>query len=112
MTCRVQANPQVYRPGLDARKTAVPYRGYYFRVLTRQGANPPAGMCDYVINSHMIAGYGLIAWPSDYGRSGIMTFVCSHHGKVFQKDLGPDTAKTVAAIDAYDPDATWTEVVE
>lgn len=98
MTCRVQANPQVYRPGLDARKTAVPYRGYYFRVLTRQGANPPAGMCDYVINSHMIAGYGLIAWPSDYGRSGIMTFVCSHHGKVFQKDLGPDTAKTVAAI--------------
>ena len=60
----------------------------------------------------MIAGFALIAWPADYGHSGIMTFMVSHQGKVYEKDLGPETAETVAAIVAYDPDPTWTDVTE
>jgi hypothetical protein len=65
-----------------------------------------------VINDNMIAGFALIAWPAEYDHSGIMTFLVSHQGKVYEKDLGPDTAEVVAAISAYDPDASWTEVIE
>jgi hypothetical protein len=97
---------------VETHKAGEPYNGYYYRILTRQGAHPPGGAYDYVINGNMIAGFALIAWPAQYGYSGIMTFVVNHQGKVFEKDLGPDTAKAVAAIDAYDPDATWTEVTD
>ncbi len=88
------------------------FNGYHYRILTRQGANPPGGAYDYVINGNMIAGFALIAWPADYGQSGIMTFMVNHQGEVFEKDLGPDTARLAAAIDAYDPDTTWTEVTD
>jgi hypothetical protein len=60
-----------------------------------------------VINGNMIAGFALIAWPADYGRSGIMTFECSHHGQVLEKDLGPDTGNIAAAITQYDADKSW-----
>ena len=92
---------------LENRKEEEPFHGYYFRILTEQGANPPGGAYNYIINGNMIAGFALIAWPSDYGRSGIMTFECSHHGQVLEKDLGPDTGKIAAAITRYDPDNTW-----
>jgi len=82
-----------------------PLRGYYFRVLARQGENPPGGGYDYLINGNMIAGFALVAYPADYGNTGIMTFVVNHRGVVQQKDLGPFTA-----MDAYDPDETWLEV--
>jgi hypothetical protein len=88
------------------------YNGYYYRILTRQGANPPGGAYDYVINGNMIAGFALIAWPAEYDHSGITTFIVNHQGKVYEKDLGPETAEVVAAIDAYDPDSTWTEVTD
>jgi hypothetical protein len=65
-----------------------------------------------VINGNMIAGFALIAWPADYGVSGIMTFVVNQQGKVFQKDLGKETAILAAATQEYDPDDTWTEVRE
>jgi DUF2950 family protein len=93
---------------LDSRKEGEPFRGYYFRILTEQGGNPPGGAYNYVINGNMIAGFALIAWPADYGRSGIMTFECSHHGQVLQKDFGPDTGKIAATVTQYDPDKTWT----
>lgn len=74
----------------------------------REGANAPGGAYNYVINGNMIAGFALIAWPANYGQSGIMTFECSHHGQLLQKDLGPDTATIAAAtITRYDPDSTW-----
>jgi hypothetical protein len=92
---------------LAGRNEGGPFRGYYFRILTAQGANPPGGAYNYVINGNMIAGFALIAWPADYGRSGIMTFECSHHGQVWEKDLGPDTGNIAAAITQYDPDGTW-----
>jgi Protein of unknown function (DUF2950) len=97
---------------VEARDVGASYNGYHYRVLTRQGANPPGGAYDYVINGNMIAGFALIAWPAEYDHSGITTFMVSHQGKVFEKDLGPETAELVMAIDAYDPDATWTEVTE
>jgi hypothetical protein len=65
-----------------------------------------------VINGNMIAGFALIAWPAEYDHSGIMTFLVSHQGKVYEKDLSPDTAEIVTTIHTYDPDATWTEVTE
>jgi hypothetical protein len=98
-----------YLRGKDASS---PYRGYYFQILTRQGANPPGGAYDYVINGNMIAGFGMIAYPADYGSSGVMTFVVNHQGKIHQKDLGEKTAGIASKVDAYDPDATWTWVQE
>lgn len=97
---------------LGYRQAGEPYRGYHFRILTRQGANPPVGRYDYVINGHMLAGFALLAWPADYGHSGIMTFQCSHHGRIFQKDLGPATGTLAPKITAYDPDKTWAEAME
>jgi hypothetical protein len=93
---------------LQGRKEGEPFRGYYFRILREQGGNAPGGKYSYVINGNMIAGFGLIGWPADYRRSGIMTFLCGHNGAILEKDLGPETAKLASAITVYDPDKTWT----
>ena len=87
-----------------------PYHGYFFRVLKRQGPSAPLGAMDYVVGGHMIGGFALLAWPAQYRVSGVMTFQVSHDGVVFQKDLGPDTAKLAAKIDRYDPGKGWTAV--
>ncbi|HEY8157015.1 MAG TPA: DUF2950 domain-containing protein [Myxococcota bacterium] len=92
------------------RQPGDPFQGYYFKVLKRQGPNPPGGAYDYVINGNMIAGYALLAWPADYGESGVMSFVVNQQGKVFQKDLGSKTAEIAGAMTRYDPDASWTLV--
>jgi len=89
-----------------------PYHGYYVRILKRQGAHAPGGKYDYVINGNMIAGYALIAYPYKWGSSGIMTFIVNQQGRVYQKNLGPETMKLAAAITEYDPDATWKLVKE
>ena len=94
----------------SGRKPGEPYHGYYFRVLTRQGSHVPGGRYSYVINGNMIAGFALVAFPAEYGNTGIMTFLVSHHGPVYQKDLGPRTAEMAKAMQVYDPDKTWTEV--
>lgn len=86
------------------------YRGYHFRVLAKQGATPPGGAYGYVVNGKMLAGFALIGWPAEYGNSGIMTFVVNQRGRVHQKDLGPETAERVEAIDAYDPGEGWSPV--
>ena len=75
----------------DYYKRGEPYHGYYFKILTRQGDNPPGGKYDYVINGNMIAGFAMVAWPADYGHSGVMTLGVSHQGKVYEKDLGEET---------------------
>lgn len=84
-----------------------PYHGYYFKILTRQGKNVPGGKYNYVINGHMIAGFALVAWPADWGNTGVMTFVVNQQGKLYQKDLGPKTGKIAPAMSTYDPDKTW-----
>jgi DUF2950 family protein len=94
------------------RKAGEPYMGYYYRVLTRQGENPPGGRYDYIINGNMIAGFAAIAVPAEYAETGVMTFVVNQQGKVFQKDLGEDTALAAAAIQEYNPDDGWALVQE
>jgi hypothetical protein len=93
--------------GQDARS---PYAGYFWRILKGQGSEAPGGAHSYVINGNMIAGFALVAVPAEYGKTGIMTFVVSHHGKVFQKDLGEKSLDVARAMDVYDPDESWTEV--
>jgi len=95
---------------LRGRQPGDPYKGYYFKVLTRQGETPPGGRYDYVINGNMIAGFALVAFPADYGSSGIMTFAVSHQGKIYEKDLGKNTHFAVNGMHEYNPDNTWGEV--
>jgi Protein of unknown function (DUF2950) len=83
------------------------YHGYYFKILKSQGPHAPGGKYSYIINGNMIAGYALIAYPDKWGNSGVMTFIINQQGRVYQKNLGPDTAKLAAAITEYDPDPTW-----
>jgi hypothetical protein len=83
------------------------YHGYLFHVLTGQGPDAPMGQMDYVIEGAMIGGFALIATPAQYGVTGIQTFMVSHNGIVYQKDLGPDSLTIVKQIDRYNPDKTW-----
>ena len=87
-----------------------PWNGYYWRILTSQGENVPGGAYDYVINGNMIAGFALVAVPAQYGLTGIMTLMVSHHGEIIEKDLGEDSIKLVAAMTSYDPDDEWSVV--
>src|SRR5262249_17804329 len=87
-----------------------PYHGYVFKVLTRQGKDAPGGARDFVVNGRMIGGFALAAAPAQYGNSGVMTFIVSHDGDVYQKDLGPDTSQGVAAMTAFNPDSGWTRL--
>jgi hypothetical protein len=92
------------------RKKGEPYRGYHYRVLTAQGKNAPGGAYSYVINGRMIAGFALLAYPDAYDKSGVMTFIVSHNGKVYQKDLGPQTEAIATKMTAFDPGAGWSLV--
>ena len=85
-----------------------PFHGYLFKILTRQGKNAPGGKYDYIINGHMIGGFALVAWPAEYGNSGIMTFIVNQQGRVYQQDLGAKTDKVAPDIKAYDPGPGWT----
>jgi hypothetical protein len=88
-----------------------PYHGYYYRLLYAQGANANGGAKEYFSDGVMTQGFALIAWPADYGSSGVQTFIVNQDGVVFQKDLGEDTGTAVEAIQSFDPDSSWTAVV-
>ena len=84
-----------------------PYRGYHYRIITSQGPGAPGGAMNYIDDTgKMTRGYALVAWPADYGQSGVMTFIVSKDGIVYQSDLGEDTATMVEKITTYDP-AGW-----
>jgi Protein of unknown function (DUF2950) len=91
-------------------QTPIPYHGYYYRILKRQGASAQGGAYDYVVNGKMIGGFALIAYPAQYGNSGIMTFIVNQDGTVFQKDLGERTEKIARKIETFDPSANWQKV--
>lgn len=91
-------------------KKAAPYHGYYFHVLKAQGPDAPGGAMDYVVKGEMIGGFAMVAWPAEYGVSGIKTFLVSHHGAVYEKDLGPTTATLARAMTRFNPDKTWNAV--
>ena len=95
---------------LAGHKRGDPYRGYRFRTLTRQGKSAAGGAYSYIINGRMIAGFAMIAYPAEYGKSGVMTFIVNHNGKLFEKDLGKNTESAGAKMSAFDPGAGWKEV--
>jgi hypothetical protein len=102
-----EAFAEGYRKG---QQGPVPYHGYYFRILKKQGKHAPGGEFDYVAQKRMIGGFAVLAYPAVYGSSGVMTFIVSHDGVVYQKNLGRETAKAAAAIASFDPDASWKKV--
>ena len=96
-----------YEKGKDASGKPVPYHGYYYRILKRQGPDAPGGAYDYVAQGRMIGGFALVAHPASYGNSGVMTFLVSHDGVVYEKDLGPETIAVAQKITQFNPDKSW-----
>ena len=90
----------------------MPFQGYFFGVLTRQGKNSPGGATDYVANGKMTAGFAFLAYPAEYRVTGVMTLIVNQDGVVYEKDLGEKTADLAKAIKEYDPDSTWHNVEE
>jgi hypothetical protein len=91
----------------NKRKRGEPYNGYYFKILTGQGAAAPGGAYSYIINGHMVAGFAMIAAPARYGVTGIKTFIVNHYGDVYERDLGPGTSSTFGTITQYNPTKQW-----
>ena len=87
-----------------------PYHGYFFKILTAQGPAARHGAVDYVIQGHMIGGFALVAWPAEHRVTGVKTFIVNHDGILYEKDLGPDTAKIAGEMKAFNPDKTWKRV--
>ena len=101
-----QASTEGYALGGDL----TPFHGYYFKILTRQGPMATGGEVDYVVRGKMIGGFALVAYPAEYGNSGVMTFVVNYAGTVFQKDLGERTARIAGRMTEFNPDQTWKKV--
>ncbi|MGY4370858.1 hypothetical protein ACVW1A_006923 [Bradyrhizobium sp. LB1.3] len=98
-----EASAEGYKPG----EGPAPYHGYYFRILKGQGSDAPGGALNYVVKGKMIGGFALIAWPAEYGNSGVMTFLVNHAGTVYEKDLGSRTDFVAPRTTLFDPDQTW-----
>lgn len=89
------------------KKKMVPYHGYLYKLLLAQGKDAPGGAYEYVVNGRMTAGFAMVAYPAKYGASGVMTFIVSHSGDVYEKNMGAGTAEAVLAIKEFNPDGTW-----
>jgi len=105
-----RAHGRGYVKAKDTRGRPLPHYGYYYRILRAQDADAPGGAYDYVVRGKMIGGFALVAYPANWGNSGVMTFIVNHDGVVYQKDLGPDTATAARAITRFDPYNTWTRL--
>ena len=103
-----QAQGQGYQ--LKPSSTPVPYHGYYYRILLAQGKDAAGGAYSYLVKGKMIGGFAVVAYPAEYGNSGVMTFIVNHDGKAFQKNLGSNTASIAKGMKEYNPDSSWTAV--
>jgi hypothetical protein len=101
------ATQRGYRPGAGE-----PFFGYYYKILTSQGPTARGGAVDYIVNGNMIGGFAAVAYPAEYGNSGIMTFIINNDGDIFEKDLGENTARIASRITSFNPDHTWRKVVD
>ncbi|CCE10364.1 conserved exported hypothetical protein [Bradyrhizobium sp. STM 3843] len=101
-----KASAEGYKEGSEPQ----PYHGYYYQILTRQGPNAPGGELRYVVGGKMIGGFALVAYPAEYGNSGVMTFLVNHAGTIYQKDLGERTTTIARRMISFDPDQTWKKV--
>jgi hypothetical protein len=95
------------RAGKNQTGDPLPFKGYYFRILISQGNDAPGGAKNYIVNGKMTGGFAFLAYPAEYGSSGVMTFMVDQDGTVYQKDLGPNTVHLANALTQYDPDSTW-----
>ena len=89
-----------------------PFHGYYFKILTAQGKNVPGGGYNFIANGNMVGGFAMVAFPSNWGKSGVMTFAVNQQGKVYEKNLGQDTEEIAQKMKLYNPDKTWTPAKE
>ena len=118
-----QHKMQEYAPKLDALGNLVPaglieassanpkpYHGYYFRILSEQGANASGGAHNYVVKNTMLGGFALVAWPADYGVTGVHTFIVNQDGMIYEKNLGRPANKLAPPVTRYDPDRSWRPV--
>jgi hypothetical protein len=101
--------PSPLGPVMADSKPIDAFHGYFYRILTAQGKDAPGGAKSYVVNGNMTGGYALVAWPAKWNDTGVMTFIVSKDGVVYQKDLGANTAAMAKAMPAYNPDSTWTK---
>jgi hypothetical protein len=108
--CPMQAFLEGFKDYTVGKQQGSGWYGYRFKLLTKQTANAAGGAYNYNINGNLIGGYGFVAWPIEYGNSGIMTFQVNHNGKIYQRDLGEDSAGIAASMDAFDPSRGWVEV--
>ena len=92
------------------KKATKPYHGYYFRILYGQGPHAAGGEHSYVVKNKLMGGFGLVAWPAEYGVSGIHTFIVNQTGMIYQKDIAPAPGAAAVAITRYDPDPSWSPV--
>lgn len=99
-------------PYFKGRTAGSPYRGYHFKILTRQGKRAPGGAYNYIINGRMLGGFAMVAYPAAYGDTGVMTFIVSHAGKIYERDLGKNSKSLGAAMTMYDPGPGWKEVTD
>jgi len=90
----------------------VPFHGYYFHMLNRQGSHAQGGAKDYVVDGKMVGGFAFVAYPAEYRNSGVMTFIINQDGVLLQKDLGKTTTETATAMTEFDPDGGWSQVVQ
>ena len=102
--------PSPLGPLFDDAVSSEGYHGYRYKLLTAQGRNAPGGAYDYRIKNRLVSGFAIVAWPVRYGDTGVMSFMVSHDGKVYEKDLGANSAGVVKAMTRFDPDSSWKEV--
>jgi hypothetical protein len=98
------------RPLGGSRTQPTPFHGYYFKILTGQGARVPGGARSYIVKGDMSGGFALVAWPAQYDATGVMTFIVNQDGTVRERDLGPQTDATARKMTVYNPDASWRQV--
>ncbi|KFC83997.1 DUF2950 domain-containing protein [Buttiauxella agrestis] len=101
--------PSPLGPSFSPVQPGMGYHGYHFRILTAQGADAPGGAKNYISDGKMTEGFALIAWPVEYGETGVATFMVNNQGVVYQKDLGEETAEKVQEIKEFNPDKSWQE---
>jgi hypothetical protein len=90
----------------------MPFHGYYFHILSRQGSHAQGGAKDYVVDGKLVGGFAFVAYPAEYRNSGVMTFIINQDGVLLQKDFGKTTTETATAMTEFDPDDTWSPAVE
>lgn len=108
-------NPLIASAGQENTKSGdsadpIPFNGYFFRFLKRQGKDAPGGAKTYVVNGKMAAGFAFVVYPVEYRSSGVMTFIVNESGVVYEKDLGPNTVSVATTMTDYNPDSTWHQV--